>query len=248
MIYILKLENNKYYVGKSNNMQQRAKAHFSQNGSEWTKKYPPIEIMETIEDKEEDMVTIDTMYTYGIENVRGGSYSRIHLSNEDIRSIQKLICTKYDLCYNCGEKGCFILQCKNRNRSHSKFKFPPQLCTRCGRSNHTRKNCYAKKHVNGNTLNDASCTRCGRSNHIIKDCYAKKDISGKPIVDKLCGRCGRNTHDVNNCYETKDVFDREITYNPGGNIELESAEKRYTFMDSVMSFGSYIYNKFYAKK
>ena len=36
-IYILKLKNNKYYIGKTNNPQFRLTQHFDSNGSAWTK-------------------------------------------------------------------------------------------------------------------------------------------------------------------------------------------------------------------
>ncbi len=38
-IYVLKLENNKYYIGKTDNPEIRLNSHFNFNGSEWTKKY-----------------------------------------------------------------------------------------------------------------------------------------------------------------------------------------------------------------
>jgi predicted GIY-YIG superfamily endonuclease len=41
-IYILKLEHNKYYIGKTNNVNKRLNDHMSNNGSQWTKKYKPI--------------------------------------------------------------------------------------------------------------------------------------------------------------------------------------------------------------
>lgn len=36
-IYVLKLENDKYYVGKTNNPDLRITNHFDANGSQWTK-------------------------------------------------------------------------------------------------------------------------------------------------------------------------------------------------------------------
>ena len=47
-IYILKLKNNKYYIGKTNNPQFRLTQHFDSNGSAWTKKYKPIKIIKII--------------------------------------------------------------------------------------------------------------------------------------------------------------------------------------------------------
>lgn len=41
-IYILELKEGKYYVGKSNNPDDRISKHFTGNGSEWTKKYNPL--------------------------------------------------------------------------------------------------------------------------------------------------------------------------------------------------------------
>ena len=38
-VYILKLEDNKYYVGKTKNINKRILDHFTDCGSEWTRKY-----------------------------------------------------------------------------------------------------------------------------------------------------------------------------------------------------------------
>lgn len=45
-IYILLLENNKYYVGKTNNPLFRLESHFYSKGSTWTKKYKPLKLLE----------------------------------------------------------------------------------------------------------------------------------------------------------------------------------------------------------
>ena len=43
-IYVLKLEENKYYIGQSKDTEQRKRLHLKgKQGSEWTKKYKPIE-------------------------------------------------------------------------------------------------------------------------------------------------------------------------------------------------------------
>ena len=47
-IYILKLEEEKYYIGKTNNPIFRLNEHFNSNASSWTKKYKPIEIVKVI--------------------------------------------------------------------------------------------------------------------------------------------------------------------------------------------------------
>lgn len=62
-IYILRLEDNKYYVGKTNNIKKRIKQHKESYGSSWTKKYKFIEMIDVIETNEhflEDMYVKNT--------------------------------------------------------------------------------------------------------------------------------------------------------------------------------------------
>jgi hypothetical protein len=52
-IYALQLEQQKYYIGKTNNPQFRLDKHFNSNGAEWTKKYKPVHIVEIIPNYDE---------------------------------------------------------------------------------------------------------------------------------------------------------------------------------------------------
>lgn len=81
MIYVLELENCKYYVGYSLLHTHRIQQHFEGNGSSWTKLHKPIRIVELIEgDKDtERETTLRYMRLYGWENVRGGGYTAIQL-------------------------------------------------------------------------------------------------------------------------------------------------------------------------
>jgi predicted GIY-YIG superfamily endonuclease len=47
-IYILQLEQGKYYIGKTSNPQFRIESHFNLNGSAWTRKYKPIKLIKLI--------------------------------------------------------------------------------------------------------------------------------------------------------------------------------------------------------
>jgi len=121
-IYVLKLENNKYYIGKTDNPNIRLNAHFNCNGSEWTKKYNPLEIIEIIPDcdkYDEDKYTKIYMDKYGIDNVRGGSYVKLELDTDTIKFLQKESIATNDKCFNCGMNGHFSKDCnKNKNNNY----------------------------------------------------------------------------------------------------------------------------------
>ena len=191
-IYILKLENHKYYVGKSNNPSIRLESHFSSNGSAWTKKYKPLEVIEVIPDcdnYDEDKYTLKMMNKYGILNVRGGSFCQINLSNDNIKTIKQMLIFSNDRCYICGQSGHFGKDCKTLSISTI-----PEVdlnekcdCISSFFSSHKKKNCLLKKVYNffKREENDIpklqskkKCFRCGRNSHVVENCYAKRHIKG----------------------------------------------------------------------
>ncbi len=121
-IYVLKLENHKYYVGRSGNVQDRIEAHIQGNGCEYTKRYKVKKVVEIIETEdlfEEDKVTKKYMSKFGIENVRGGSYSTIELSKEVKDLLRREIYSGTNRCYHCGLEGHYIKDCL-QNESEKK--------------------------------------------------------------------------------------------------------------------------------
>ena len=158
-IYALKLANNKYYIGKTEDPQFRLETHFRQKrGSAWTKKYSPIQIYEIIPDQsdhDEQRVTQEYMNKYGIDNVRGGPWCNVNLTNEEKEMIQKILNSSSDKCYKCGEQGHFAKFCpskdaKNVSLVNSKKKV--KNCNRCGRYGHNELQCYAKTYYNGGPI------------------------------------------------------------------------------------------------
>ena len=101
-IYILELENKKYYVGKTTNPDFRLEQHFNNSGSQWTKKYKPIKILElksNCDDYDEDKYTKMYMDKFGINNVRGGSYVQIKLDKVTIENLEKMNRGTTDKCF-----------------------------------------------------------------------------------------------------------------------------------------------------
>ena len=112
-IYVLGLIDGRYYVGRSDNVQQRYQQHLNGDGSAWTKKYRPVSLVETIKGGifDEDKVTKQYMAKYGIDNVRGGSYVQIQLSEVQKEALKLELWGAQDRCSQCGRTGHFVKDC-----------------------------------------------------------------------------------------------------------------------------------------
>lgn len=123
-IYVLELEGGRYYVGKSTDVKRRAIEHLVGEGSSWTQRYKPVGLVEVVpfELHKEDQLTLCYMQSKGIDNVRGGVYTKMELSKAD------------------------------RNEIEKKFSHEKNACFRCGRADHWAKDCTETKHANGSFL------------------------------------------------------------------------------------------------
>lgn len=113
-IYVLKLENRKYYVGKTNDLLRRFNEHQNGNGAEWTKKYKVVHVERVIENAgpfDEDKYTKETMAKYGIENVRGGSYVMVTLPIEYIAALENELKNANNCCVRCGMDSHYVKNC-----------------------------------------------------------------------------------------------------------------------------------------
>lgn len=122
-IYILRLSTCKYYIGKTKNVDKRWEEHISGNGSGWTKKYKPLSLIKSVVSTshfDEDRYVKEYMEKYGIENVRGGTYSNMVLDANCIAVLEKEIRHSNNLCVRCGRGTHFVKDCYATTNSDGK--------------------------------------------------------------------------------------------------------------------------------
>ena len=142
-IYVLELQGNKYYVGKTNHTFQRFNQHKSGSGAKWTQKHKVKDLFafhKDMKDTDENKITIQMMKRYGVRNVRGGSWTKVNMTEAEIKRLEKRINAR-------GKRRTKSSSTKKTTKAKKRIS-----CTRCGRTSHTVDKCYARFHANGKSL------------------------------------------------------------------------------------------------
>jgi len=214
-IYVLKLKQRKWYIGRTSKYDRikRVLQHFGEKGgSQWTRKYKPVRVEKMIKDetrRAEDKVTKDYMDKYGVENVRGGAYCQLELSEEHLRALRFESVAANDECYVCNEKGHFAAQCpENRfeeDEKEEEVEYFCEMCVECGTEfyseneyNKHRKDCNPSTNFNPFVItnnfmpSDAAIPILGE--RLCEQCNSVS-LNGEPEWKKKCRECHSGKND-----------------------------------------------------
>ena len=182
-IYVLECENDKYYVGCTQNIQRRIKEHMSnRGGSSWTRIHKPLRVQKVYRRipsayylGKEAQVTAELMLAHGINNVRGAMFAETReYSMNDIGALTGFLGHYNEISYKqlsfrlkeqlSDSKDIELFPRRRgvrRNRKRDK-------CFNCGEQGHWSNEC--PQSWKGLSRNSYRCYKCGQKGHLSKDC------------------------------------------------------------------------------
>lgn len=72
--YVLALDQGKFYVGRTRNLDRRLRQHWNHKGAKFCKKHHPTRVVMVRDGDCEKQLTLELMRKFGVQNVRGGPW------------------------------------------------------------------------------------------------------------------------------------------------------------------------------
>ena len=172
-VYLLKLENGKYFVGYCKSL-KNIDSQLEKKGLKWIKTNKFVKIMKVYNNCDKydvDKYTKKFMEVYGIDNVRGGSYYQMKLEKQVKDQILKEFTIEDDELYQEGddtetEMNEDEMAEDSEDRLEKEFEIINK-CSRCGSNDHYSYQCYVDT-IDGGEIK--RCRKCKEYGHLKKEC------------------------------------------------------------------------------
>lgn len=138
------------------------------------------------------------MDKYGIDNVRGGSYTSVKLDKQTKNQLVKISNSTNNRCFKCGKEGHFAKDCYDDKIDEEYIVW---CCEYCDKEFEDENKCIYHENICKSKQNyDNSCFKCGKYGHFASNCWSKKSSFSKSS-SKKCDICGKYGHNEVNCYQ-----------------------------------------------
>ena len=197
-VYVLKLENNKYFIGHTMDTKNIIKQIENYN-IDWIIKHPFIKILKIYNNCDKfdvNKYTKKYMELYGIDNVRGGSYYHVELPDT--------ILTQLEREFSISESGIYKVEKSSSSDEGIEDSFDKieqefeiiNKCSRCGSNDHYSYQCYEEFNPDDQIKR---CRKCKEYGHLKTECpitkqqlilenFQKLDNKIVNIINKLKGK------------------------------------------------------------
>ena len=211
VVYILELKDGFYSISRFSMSQIK-----NGSGTSWTKLHPPISIIKTIynnedddEDFNEDDIVYEYMRKYGVDKVRGGTYNSAVLSEYQINTLNQKLKKQENSYIKNKELNNSIMNDYNYNNND----FTTVIYDSLKKNNNTN----LVSNVSNTVLSSQNaCSYCEMSfaNESLLKKHEQKCMDSyftKVKNDgKQCERCGRETHTTQYCKAKTDIHGYSI--------------------------------------
>lgn len=108
-VYVLSLNDGKYHVGQSEDIDTTVDVFMSGGGSEWSNHHgvvcevSPLTTYCSSMDEWERKETIERAMTFGMANVRGYKWGGLCMDPREFHEFESCVCESKNLCKNCGK-------------------------------------------------------------------------------------------------------------------------------------------------
>jgi len=171
-----------------------------------------VEQITNADEFDEDKYTKKYMKKYGIDKVRGGTYTQIDLPEYSILALENELCSASDLCFRCNRPGHFASQCYASTKADGAL-IDDDIYEDCWICEHCDKEFESEYDA---VKHEKKCRYRNKTTAFLPQFFksalkiAEKFVEGEKPKRQTCFRCGRAGHYANTCYASSHISGKRL--------------------------------------